>query len=259
MHLYPQLLNEYNRLSTHISSLEKAIAQLPEGSLTFNKNGSNYRYYKKLNGKRIYLSKKDWPTVEALAKKKYLQKMLLDAKQERGAIGKYLSAHNEEDRAKALLTQTPHLAEILDPLFSPMDKKLVAWANADYPSSAGHPEHLIHKGPKGKMYRSKSEADIAHCLYKNHIPYRYEWDKYINGITYHIDFTIRHPKTGETFYWEHCGRMDKDGYSANVGTKIKDYESAGIFPDRNLILSFESKQFPFEYGMAEEIVERWFL
>ena len=140
-----------------------------------------------------------------------------------------------------------------------VDVDTTLWEEEEYPSTAEHPEHLIHPGPKGKMYRSKSEASIATVLHRHGIPFRYEWDKDINGVTYHIDFTIRHPKTGQIIYWEHCGGMDKDGYSANVGTKIKDYESAGIFPDRNLILSFESKQFPFEYGMAEEIVERWFL
>ncbi len=259
MELYPQMLSEYNRLSAQVASLERAIGKLPEGNLEFNKNGTGFRHYKAIGKNRIYLPKKEWGTVEELAKKKYLQKMLIDAKLERDAIGKYLKAHSEEDRAKALLTQTPHLAEILDPLFKPLDERLVEWANAEYPSTAGHPEHLIHEGPKGKMYRSKSESDIALCLYKNKIPNRYEWDKYINGVTYHIDFTIRHPKTGDTFYWEHCGGMDKDGYSANIGTKIKEYESAGIFPDRNLILTFESRKFPFEYWMAEEIVEKWFL
>ena len=50
--------------------------------------------------------------------------------------------------------------------------------------------------------------------------------------------------------------MDQDGYAANIGTKIREFESAGIFPGHNLILTFESKQFPFTIGMAEEIIQK---
>ena len=259
MQLYESILKEYMRLSAQISSLERAIEKLPEGNLEFNKNGTGFRHFKAVSKKRTYLPKKEWKTVEDLAKKKYLQMLLRNARYEKNAIGKYLNAHSNRDYAQELLTNNPHLEEILRPLFKPMDEALQKWAEADYPSTAGHPENLIHPGPKGILYRSKSEAMIAYVLYKNRIPFRYEWDKPINGITYHIDFTIRHPKTGELIYWEHCGMMDRSGYVANIERKISAYESAGIFPDRNLILTYESEHFPFEIGMAEEIVKRWFL
>ena len=257
--IFDLLSQEYTRLSSQICSLENAIERLPEGSLEFNKNGNRYRHYQSINKKRTYLPLSEQETIEALAKKKYLQKMLMDARNEKSAIGKYLKAHNDKDHAHDLLTHNPHLEELLSPLFAPLDEKLRNWASADYPSTAGHPEFLIHPGPGGKKYRSKSEAMIAYILYKYRIPFRYEWDKDINGITYHIDFTIRHPKTGEFFYWEHCGMMDRDSYAANIGTKLRDFEKVGIFPDRNLILTFESRQYPFEIGMAEEIVKKWFL
>lgn len=260
MELFEYAKAEYDKLSRQVSALERAISTAPPGSLEWSKRGDRVRYYNRIDDQKSFISQaKDYDLIEALAKKKYLQKMLTDARHEKEAIGKYLRAHSEEDRAKALLVQKPHIAAILNPLFRPLDEKLAEWAKADYPSTAGFPENLIHPGPEGKMYRSKSESNIAYSLYRHRVPTRYEWDKNINGVTYHIDFTIRHPKTGETVYWEHCGLMDKDSYAANIGTKIKDYESVGIFPDRNLILTFESKQFPFEIGMADEIVEKWFL
>ncbi len=251
---------EYWRLEKKVEALESAIAKLPSGSLEWNRRGDRYRFYRRKGEEKKFISQtKDQPLIEALAKKKYLKKMLMDTRREKDAIAKYLKAHKDEDHARDLLTLYPHVGELLSPLFKPLDEKLAEWAKEEYSSTADNPESLIHPGPEGKMYRSKSEAMIAYILYKYRIPFRYECDKYINGITYHIDFTIRHPKTGETIYWEHCGLMDKDGYAANVGTKIKEYEYAGIFPDRNLILTFESKQFPFEIGMVEEIVQKWFL
>ena len=257
---YPEALkSEYVRLSAQVNSLERAIATLPEGSLEWRKRGDSYRYYHRADGKKVYLSKEKHELIEALAKKSYLSKMLTDVQQERMAISKYLYHHKDTDRAQELLIHHPNIEGILAPLFTSMDEKLKAWEEADYPSTAEHPEHLIHPGPKGKRYRSKAEASIATSLHRNNIPARYEWDKEINGITYHIDFTIKHPKDGRLIYWEHCGLMDKDTYAANIGTKIKEFAKAGIFPDRNLILTYESREFPFESWMADEIVERWFL
>ncbi len=257
---YPEVLKaEYRRLSVHITALERAIDSLPEGSLIWRKKDNVYRYYWYKDGARTYLSKDKQELIEGLAKKKYLNKMLIQARQEKKAISKYLKCHSDEDHAQELLERNPNIENILKPLFIGMDERLKRWEEEEYHSTAEHPEHLIHPGPKGKMYRSKSEASIATVLHRHRIPFRYEWDKDINGVTYHIDFTIRHPKTGQIIYWEHCGGMDKDGYSANIGTKIREYAAAGIFPDRNLILTFESRAFPFESWMAEEIVARWFL
>lgn len=258
MNYYNEMKAEYNRLSTQIVSLERAIDALPEGSLSWRKKDDVYRYYQYLDSKRKYLSKKDAGMIENLAKKKYLQKMLIDVKAEKNAIGKYMTSHQEKNRALELIAQHPNLEEILSPLFAPYDEKLQAWANEEYPSTAEHPEALIHPGPFGKMYRSKSEVSIAYGLLAKRIPHRYECDLVIQGITYHPDFTIRHPKTGQVIYWEHFGGMDNERYVFRSIMKLKDFESVGIFPDRNMIVTFESRNFPFESWMAEEIIDRWF-
>ena len=259
MTLYDNAITEYRRLGKKTELLEQAIDKLPPGSLEWARRGERFRFYQREDGKKRFLSaKKEKELLEDLAKKKYLQKMLMDTRNEKEAIGKYLRTHKKEDHAGDLLIGNPHLNEILSPLFKPLDEKQREWAEVDYPSTANYPEYLIHPGPCGKMFRSKSEAMIAHVLYRHRLAYRYEWDKEINGVVYHIDFTIRHPETDEFIFWEHCGRMDKDGYAVNIGTKIKEFESAGIFPDRNLILTFESRRFPFEIGMAEDIAQKWF-
>lgn len=256
MNYFEQMKEDRTRLSSRISKLDLAISQLPEGSLGWHRRGENYRYYCLTDSKHYLSTKKDYPLIENLAKKKYLEKMRSDDLNELAAIEKYLKTHRETSFAQKLLTENAHIADILSPLFRSKDQELSEWAAADYPSTAAHPDHLIFPGPCGKMYRSKSESQIAYLLYTKLIPFRYEWDKLICGKTYHIDFTIRHPKTGEFIYWEHCGMMDNEGYAANIGTKLRDFETAGIFPGKNLILTFESKQFPFTVGMAEEIIQK---
>lgn len=256
MQLFEQMKEEYDRLSARIAQLEDAVSQLSEGSLGWQKRGENYRYYRLTDAKHFLSRKKDPDLIEELAKKKYLQKLLSDDKNELAAIEKYLKSHREKSAVKTFLLENTHVAEILTPLFRSTKQELAEWEAAAYPSTAAHPEQLIFPGPCGKMYRSKSESQIAYLLYRARIPFRYEWDKIICGKTYHIDFTIRHPKTGRTIYWEHCGMMDNEVYAANIGIKIREYETAGIFPGKNLILTFESKQFPFTIGMAEEIIHK---
>lgn len=64
-----------------------------------------------------------------------------------------------------------------------------------------HPENLKNKIGKNEFVRSKSEAIIGKVLRMNYIPFRYECPIILNGVTIYPDFTIRHPKTGETYYF----------------------------------------------------------
>ena len=258
MNHYEMMSAESGRLASNIATIEKMLCALPEGTLRYWKTGDGYKHFVVKNGKRAYISTKDQELVAQLAKKKILTKMLQDAKAEKAAIDSYLNNHCEIDHVAECLANEPYLEQLVRPLYQARDNRLRAWAEEKYPSTAGFPEKLVHPGPGCKMYRSKSEAMIAHTLYKKGIPFRYEWDHEINGIVYHIDFTIRHPKTGETFYWEHFGKMNDERYVYRNMRKLIDFESAGIFPGVNLILTYESGKFPLNIGKVEEIVERWF-
>ena len=66
-------------------------------------------------------------------------------------------------------------------------------------------EILVVKGTLGKMLRSKSEAIIDRLLYQNKIPFHYEEKLVLGGITIYPDFVIRHPVTGEYYYWNILG------------------------------------------------------
>lgn len=259
MDFYNNLKSESFRLSSKISVIEKELSRLPEGALRFWKNGNSYKHYLEKNGFRKYIPLSQIDLIAMLAKKDILKKMLQDTRREKEAIDAYLRKHREEDSVAARLVAHPHLEELVHPMFQVRDDRLRIWAEADYPSTAGHPEDLIHEGPRGQMFRSKSESHIAIRLFANRIPYRYEWDRTINGIVYHIDFTIRHPKTGEIFYWEHFGRIDDEKYNRKNARKLADYESVGIFPNKNLILTYESKRFPLNFSTIDAVIEKWFL
>jgi len=73
------------------------------------------------------------------------------------------------------------------------------------------------------------------------------------------DFTIRHPRTGEFFWWEHFGMMDKQVYAKNVAEKLQLYAAAGIIPFVNLITTYETKDHPLDAEWVKKIIAYYFL
>jgi hypothetical protein len=73
------------------------------------------------------------------------------------------------------------------------------------------------------------------------------------------DFTTRHPKTGQVYYWEHFGLMDQPEYINRACQKIKMYCENGIIPGINLILTYETKENPLSIDQVEKIVKEYFL
>ena len=96
-------------------------------------------------------------------------------------------------------------------------------------------------------------------LYKNKIPFRYECLLQIGSISVFPDFTIRHPNTGNIFYWEHFGMIDNSEYCKNMLSKLQFYISNGIIPTIHLITTFETKDNPLSATTVEKIVEEYFL
>ena len=133
------------------------------------------------------------------------------------------------------------------------------WQSDRYERCKKHEDALVIKGTQGKMLRSKSEAIIDRMLYKNGILFRYEEKLILKGITIYPDFVIRHPKTGEYYYWEHFGMMDEEEYRNHACEKIKLYCDNGIIPSINLIATYETKDHPLSIEQVEKIITEYFL
>ena len=96
-------------------------------------------------------------------------------------------------------------------------------------------------------------------LYTHRIPFRYECMLTLGNSTLYPDFTIRHPKTGEYFYWEHFGMMDDPIYSKSAASKLQLYISFGIIPSIHLITTFETTDQPLSSEKLEKIVADYFI
>ncbi len=251
------MVSQYKNLENQIQNLKNQINALPSGNLSCAGNGNHYKWYQCDNHTSTYIPKKNKELAEQLALKKYLCLLLEDLSHEQRAIQFYLSHHSNTKKAHLLLNK-PEYKALLAPYFTPLSQELSEWMNSSYKRNPKHTELLLHKSSSGNLVRSKSEAIIDMLLYLNKIPFRYECALQLGDVTLFPDFTIRHPKNGATYYWEHFGLMDNLAYSQNVCNKLQLYTSHGIVPSIQLITTYETKENPLSADTVEKIIAHYF-
>ena len=242
-------LQEYEQLSMEIKKLKEIISTLPDGHLTYARNGKYYKWFQSDGKANTYIPAKDKKLAELLGYKKYLTLKLEDMKHEQRALGFYLRHHRDEPgMAATLLLTNDGIRNLITPYLAPLSEELINWSNGPYDTNPRYPEKKIHKTTSGHMVRSKSEAMIAMHLFNNRIPFRYECALTLGDSTYYPDFTLRHPKSGKQFYWEQ-----------NTFTKLQTYASYDIIPSINLITTYETRKHPLTSDKIDQIIKEYLL
>lgn len=258
--MYEQMQKERKRLDKLRTDIQAQLATLPEGHLIHSRNGTQYKFYHKLNGQRIYLPKQKLDFIKQLALKRYLTSQKEDLEHKIQAIDCYLKEYSmKSSKSTQLLNDIPLYRELLDEYYQPVSCQLALWKNEPFEKNTKYPEYLVHKSISGNLLRSKSEALIDMLLYTHKIPYRYECALHLGEVTLYPDFTIRHPKTGKLFYFEHFGLMDDPSYCHNTCSKLQVYMNHGIIPSLQLITTFETKDTPLTSDKIEKIIQQYFL
>ena len=258
--IYERILKESRRLDEEIHTIQLKLNTLPEGKLICASNGKGYKWYRSDGHKATYISKKEKTLAEELAYKNYLSLQLKNLLHEKTAINFYLRHHDTNAyQTEQSFINSPKFQDLLAPHFTPLSKELHDWMEAPYDKCINYPEHLTNHAYSGNIVRSKSEVLIDMFLFKNNIPFRYECLLQLDDISIYPDFTIRHPKTGQVYYWEHFGMMDNPTYSKNVCSKLQNYISHGIIPSIHLITTYETRDNPLSAETVEKIVEHYFL
>lgn len=258
--LYELVCTEYKRLQDQINLLERQIKELPEGTLICSRNGKYYKWYLHNETGTRYLAKEELELAKKLALKKYYRLQLQNLLHEKLALKMYLKHHRtKQDPASQLLIKNAEYRNLLASHFKTYSEELQDWMDTPYEKNPNHPEQLIHKTISGHILRSKSEALIDLALYQHHIPYRYEAPLILNEITIYPDFTLRHPETGQQFYWEHFGMMDSPNYAKNAFNKMQLYNEHGLIPSVHLITTFETSECPLTSEFIEKIINHYIL
>ena len=262
-----QAIKDYNNqqlalINAEIEEINKELEHLPEGNLLVYPNGNYYRwFYSENNSTRKYLSKSDEPLAVSLAQRKYLT-LRRDYLNLKANLLTSLAGDiaNLEEEIDAFICN-PGYSNLLEKIGdSDMEHKPhMSWEHSEYETNPYYKEQLTYTCPSGNMVRSKSEVFIDMALNKYSIPYRYECKLQLHGKCFYPDFTLLHPLTGEIFYWEHLGKMDDKSYGIKALNKHNYYYEHDIIPGKNLILTFETKEHPFTFLDAENIIKQFFL
>lgn len=257
--MFERMQKEYFRLEEEINRIRQKLQGMPEGKLVCVQNDKYQKWFQSDGHVNIYISKNNRGLAEELALKKLLNAQLKDLEKEKRAISFYLRHHSKSKCVEALLTESSPYIELLVPGIMPLSKELSEWMHTPYASNPYYPEQLIYKCIGGITVRSKSESMIVTALTAHQIPFRYECGLQLGEKTIFPDFTIRHPQTGEVYYWENFGLMDNANYAKNACAKIQLYVSHNIVPTIQLITTYETRVQPLTAEMIEKIIEYYFL
>ena len=250
-------------INKELEKIRKVEKKFPQGELQCFKNENRYKWkIKEENGLR-YLPKTERNQAEMLALKKYYECRKKELESEAAGWKAYLRKTDKIKVSSEYLLNHPEYGRLLAKNFRPLNRELERWQEEPYEKSTKHPEDLLVLGTHGKMLRSKSEAIIDRMLFQNKIPFHYEEKLVLDGIILYPDFMIRHPitlnpDTREECIWEHFGMMDNPDYCKHACDKIRLYCQHGIIPSVNLILTYETKQYPLSADKVEMILQEYF-
>lgn len=253
------MLSEQIKLDKQVNSIKNQLKYLPPGKLVCSHTGKYAKWFQSDGHTKSYIPKENRQLAEKLAIKKYLSLLLDDLENEKKAIDFYLRHSSFQGKAEQLLIQDSEYKHLLAPFFTPLSEELTNWVNEPYEHNSLYPEQLVHNNGFGNAVRSKSESMIELALYMNRLPYRYECALMLGETVFYPDFTIRHPKTGAVYYWEHFGLMDNPSYSQKVYNKMQHYTIHGIIPSVQLITTYETKEHPLTMETIQNIVQHYFL
>lgn len=256
---YRSMLSEQQRLEKELKEIQQKLQKLPEGNFFYTHNGTYSKWYLSDGHSQTYIPKSQKEYASQLAMRKFLLSLEKEDQKELKAL-QYYFRHSAGDDHESLqkFMKDPVYQELLSTYFQPLIQELLSWMNSPYSKNQKYPEQLSYKTREDEYVRSKSEALIAMCLMMNRIPYRYECELKLEDITVYPDFTIRHPLTGEVFYWEHFGMVDIPSYAKNVADKTLLYMHNGIYPEINLICSYETKDHPLDTQKIQNMISFYF-
>ncbi len=223
-------------LENRLQKANQELGKLPRGRLTREKRGNSFIFFHVMNENNKRVRKaitKDLKRIQALARKAFLQKETALLQSNIHQIKKTLAAYRPMSFDDVITTLPQYIAEYAA-------EKPSAWSDEPYNQSTYMPERKVHTTSRGLKVRSKSELLIAEKLHEHGVEFRYEQILSIGNIDFAPDFTIR-TRSGKTIYWEHCGMTNNSQYMNAHKRKLEVYGQAGIFPWKNLIVTYDDE------------------
>ena len=257
-------ISEYRKVLENLKEqLIREIEEAPAGRLRISTKGNHTEYYyceegagtAGINGS--YLKKKE-ELIRRLAQKDYDSKLLKEVLAQIRKLDRYPNNIGVTQLEAVFEDLTESRKKLVIPKIKPAILKIAEWESIPFEPLGFGPDDPEYYTEKKERVRSKSEKIIADKLFHMGIPYKYECPINLVGYgTVYPDFTILNKHTMEIVWLEHCGRMGDADYTSKMVAKVRSYEKAGIYVGRNLYLTFETLETPFDARSIETIFEKF--
>lgn len=255
------LVKRRKTICAELEEINKRLEKAPKGRLTITRRGNQRYYYVVLcdgdNTKKKYINKSNVKLIKALGQKRcdiYEKNELLNELQ---SIDAYFDVRKKAPKPlEKKLEENEGLKQVVFDKNSTFSDSVKEWLNEPFIPNPKKREHLVVPTNTDIKVRSKSEAMIYNKLLESGLPFVYEKAVKIGGETRYPDFTILDPNTGRVYYYEHFGMLDKPGYIKDFTYKMNLYASNGILLNHNLIVTYETRNIPFDVKQVDEIIEK---
>ena len=248
------------------SELKKAIMEAmrisesyPDGRLRVSQTEKRVRYYQVLqkgDSSGSYITREKRDIIKILAQKDYTGRFLSEARRELSSLEKCIDLLEESDSDLTYTLLPDTRKQWVEPYLQTDEIYARHWQEQVFKTNGYATEAKIYETQKGEKVRSKSEAIIADILYGLRIPYRYEQALMLRDKTIRYpDFTLLKVKTRDVIYLEHFGLLDDEQYRAGCLNKLDEYRSNGIYPGKNLLITYESKENPLDIGGTRKMLK----
>jgi hypothetical protein len=272
-----EMLWHEHEFSKHlIRNYEAELMSLPEGSLCKKMiNERAYLYHSLANIEsstgfsQKYITNSDDGLAEGLMRKAILKRSLPWLKKNDLAIRKFFKSYRTFDPTKVeeslpaayrgikqkINTKQWIETGSVDSYSKKELNDIKEWSEAEFNSNLAYPEALIHTTVGGRKVRSKSEAIIAGLLETSGIPFRYEAELLLGDLKYYPDFTLRRPKDGKIFYWEHFGLTVNLEYQIAMEQKLHSYWRHGITPWDRLLTTYDLENGSIDVQTIQSVIK----
>ena len=254
----PILKNLMKKVVSSINRLETSLNKAPDGRIQIRMVKGVRRFYRiRSDGTLEYLGKEKEDLVKALSQKKLDQGLLEASLKEKKALEKALKIIGVETREQ-VWAKFPEALKDYVQVDESVDEGYIKKWQSDWGLVKQDDEHKLLT-ERGDYVRSKSEYIIADRLLRAHVPYKYEKPiVFEHGLfVYHPDFTVMNPRTKVEYYWEHFGMTDNENYFAKMKDKLDVYAEYGIYPGKNLIMTFEASKNPLIVEHVDRMIEMY--
>lgn len=240
-------------LENRIAETRRALAGLPEGTLSIGDRHGHPHYYvcgiKDKDGRPVkkYIPASKEAFAADLAQKAYLQEQLRCDLLQFKALERFLRDYEKGSVNEAKFKHSEHFFDLLRKTkrISPDVEECQHKLDAMFRSSTKRPEGRRFPTRSGIKVRSKSEVEIANLLYSLNIPFTYEPVIEEDGFEITPDFIFMPPSTCKLCMWEHFGMMDNPDYAKTSLRKLEALFENGWLLGQNLIVTTETYDSPF--------------